>query len=71
MARELDPRDPTGMVSSGLLWMQKNFFDYPDAIEYKRPAEGGRFAVYGPEPYYMDAEKFLDIPLTNPSEGVK
>ncbi|KAA3648439.1 MAG: reductive dehalogenase [Chloroflexi bacterium] len=65
-ARELDPRDPTGVVSSGLLWMQKNFFDYPEAIEYKRPAEGGRFAVYGPEPAFMDAEKFLDVPVTKP-----
>ena len=71
MARELDPRDPTGVVSSGLLWMQKNFFDYPESIEYKRPEEGGHFAVYGPEPYYMDVEKFLDIPFTNPSAGVK
>ncbi len=72
VAREVDPRDPTGAVASGLLWMQKNFFDYPeDAIVYKRPAEGGHFAVYGPEPYFMDAEKFLDIPITNPSEGVK
>jgi hypothetical protein len=71
MSRELDPRDPTGIVSSGLLFMQKNFFDYPEAIEYKRPAEGGHFAIYGPMPYYMDAEKFLNVPITNPSEGVK
>lgn len=69
MARELDPRDPTGVVSSGLLWMQKNFFDYPETIEYRRPAEGGRFAWYGPEPYYMHAEKYLDVPITDPREG--
>jgi reductive dehalogenase len=65
-ARKLDPRDPTGVVSSGLLWMQKNFFDYPDAIEYRRPPEG-HFASFRPEPPYMVAEKYLNINITNPN----
>lgn len=69
MARTLDPRDPTGVTSSGLLWLQKNFFDYPEAIEYRRPAEGGHFASYRPEPDYMKAETYLNIPITSPHEG--
>lgn len=69
MARTVDPRDPTGITSSSLLWLQKNFFDYPDAIEYRRPAEGGHFASYRPEPDYMKAETYLDIPITSPHEG--
>ena len=68
LARQIDPRDPTGVVRSGLLWTQKNFFDYPDAIEYHRPPDG-HFASYRPEPPYMVAEKYLDIPITNPNEG--
>ncbi len=66
LAREIDPRDPTGITTSGLLWMQKNFFHYPDAIEYRRPAAGGHFASYGPMPYYMDAAKYLDTEITIP-----
>ncbi len=69
IARTVDPRDPTGVTSSGLLWLQKNFFDYPEAIEYRRPAEGGHFASYRPEPYYMEAEKYLDIDVVSPHEG--
>ena len=69
IARTVDPRDPTGVTSSGLLWLQKNFFDYPEAIEYRRPAEGGHFASYRPEPYYMEAEKYLDIDIVSPHEG--
>ncbi|MBN2472648.1 MAG: 4Fe-4S dicluster domain-containing protein [Anaerolineae bacterium] len=69
VARELDPRDPTGLVSSGLLFLQKNFFDYPEAIEYKRPAEGGHFASYRPEPFWMQAHRYLDIDIVSPHEG--
>jgi reductive dehalogenase len=68
MARVVDPRDPTGITSTGLLWLQKNFFDYPDAVEYKRPAEGGHFASYRAEPFYMEAEKYLDIDVVSPHE---
>ena len=68
-AREVDPRDPTGITSSGLLFMQKNFFEYPDAIEYRNPENGGRFASYRPEPEFLHAENYLDIPITSPPEG--
>jgi ferredoxin len=67
MARTLDPRDPTGVVNSGLLWMQKNLFDAPDAIDYRRPPEGV-FASYRPAPSFMNAEKYLDLKIVKPGE---
>jgi epoxyqueuosine reductase len=67
MARTLDPRDPTGIVSSGLLWMQKNLFDAPDAVDYRRVPEG-EFASYRPAPSYMDAAKYLNIKVVKPGE---
>ncbi len=67
LARTLDPRDPTGIVSSGLLWMQKNLFDAPDAVDYRRVPEG-EFASYRPAPSYMDAAKYLNIKVVKPGE---
>ena len=66
LARTLDPRDPTGVVSSGLLWMQKSFFDAPEAIDYHRPEAGGEFASYREEPPYFKAEKYLALDITSP-----
>ena len=68
VARAVDPRDPTGLASSGLLWLQKNFFDYPEAVEYRRPPDG-RFASFRPEPRYIQAERYLDIDIVKPKEG--
>lgn len=68
LARTLDPRDPTGVVSSGLLWMQKNLFDAPDAADYHRPPVG-EFAAYREPPPYFRADKYLDIEITKPSKG--
>ena len=70
-AREIDPRDPTGLTRESLLFMQKNFFYYPEAEEYRRVGSGGRFASYRPEPAFLHAEDFLDIPITNPQDGGK
>lgn len=67
-AKKIDPYDPTGVVSSGLLWVQKNFFDYPDNLEYRRVKAGGHFASFRPEPSYMVADKYLDIEITNPNK---
>ena len=69
MARTLDPRDPTGVVNSGLLFMQKNFFEYPDAIEYRSPENGGHYASFRPEPGFLHAERFLDLDIVSPHEG--
>jgi epoxyqueuosine reductase len=68
MSRQLDPRDPTGIVRGTLLWMQKNFFDAPEALDYRRIAEGGHFAQYRDEPYWLHGETYLDIPITDPKE---
>jgi reductive dehalogenase len=68
MSRVVDPRDPTGVTSSGLLWLQKNFFDYPEAVEYRRPPNG-RFASFRPEPHYIQAEKYLDMEIVKPKKG--
>ncbi|KAA3663748.1 MAG: reductive dehalogenase [Chloroflexi bacterium] len=69
LSRELDPRDPTGTVSSTLLWMQKNFFDAPEALEYRRIAEGGKFAQYRKEPFWLQGETYLDIDIVDPKES--
>lgn len=67
VARTVDPRDPTGVASSGLLLLQKNFFDYPEAVEYRRPPDG-HFASFRPEPYYMQTERYLDIDIVKPNK---
>jgi reductive dehalogenase len=68
VARTVDPRDPTGVASTGLLWLQKNFFDYPEAEEYRRPPVG-HFASYRPEPEFLHAERYLDIDIVSPHGG--
>ena len=67
-ARKIDPRDPTGVVSSGLLWMQKNLFPYPEAVEYRRPPVG-RFASFREPPDFLVAERYLDVDIIKPEEG--
>jgi reductive dehalogenase len=69
IAKFADPRDPTGVFASGLLWMQKNFFDYPDAVEYHRPDLGGHFAGFRTEPTFLHAERYLDIDIVSPHEN--
>ncbi len=67
-ARAVDPPDPTGAASSTLLWMQKNFFSYPKAEEYRRPPIG-HFASFRPEPGFLHAERYLDIDIVSPHKG--
>lgn len=64
-AREVDARDPTGVTRESLIWMQQNFFDAPENVEYRRPPEG-HFASYRPEPAYFHAEDYLDLPIVSP-----
>lgn len=68
MARTTDSMDPTGIVNSGLIWMQKTFFDAPEAIDYRRQPEG-TFASYREEPTFLHADRYLDIDITNPHKG--
>ena len=67
LARRVDSRDPTGVTSTALLAMQKNLFDAPAAAEY-RPPPDGHFASYRPEPSYLHAERYLDLPIVSPHE---
>ncbi len=68
VARQVDPRDPTGVTSSSLLWMQKNLFPYPDAAEYRRPPVG-RFASFREPPEFLVSERYLAVDIVKPTEG--
>jgi epoxyqueuosine reductase len=60
ISRTLDPRDPTGLVSSALLWMQKAFFKYPKAKDYMPPPLGTN-ATYHKPPDWLLTENWLDV----------
>jgi epoxyqueuosine reductase len=62
-SRYIDPRDPTGAVSSSLLWMQKTFFDYPSARDFLPPPEG-KNATYHAPPDWLLTEKWFDVDKT-------
>jgi len=61
ISREMEPRDPTGLVSQGLLAMQKNFFKFHEAEDYRSDWDGGKEASYHNPPWWMRAENFLEI----------
>ena len=63
LSRQIDPRDPTGMVSSMLLWMQKTFFKYPEAKDFLPPPEG-KNATYHEPPDWLLTEKWFDVDKT-------
>jgi epoxyqueuosine reductase len=63
LSKEIDPRDPTGMVSSTLLWMQKAFFKYPAARDFMPPPEG-KNATYHTPPDWLVTEKWFDVNKT-------
>ena len=60
LSKSIDPRDPTGMVSSMLLWMQKAFFKYPEAKDFMPPPEG-KNATYHKPPDWLLTEKWFDV----------
>lgn len=60
LAREADPRDPTGAISSAMLAMQKKFFDYPDAQEYLPPPDGSS-QTYQEGPDWLRTENWCDF----------
>jgi reductive dehalogenase len=70
IARVLDPIDPTGLFNDSLLWMQKTFFDAPEAKDYKRPPDGC-FASYRPAPEWLNTEKWFDITPPDPHDLCK
>ena len=61
ISREVDARDPTGLVSSGLLAMQKGFFHYPEAQDYKADWDGGKEYNYHNPPKWLRTEEYFKI----------
>ncbi len=59
-AREVDPRDPTGVVSSALLAMQKKFFEYPGGQEYLPPPDGEN-KTFIDAPDWLITENWYDL----------
>ena len=60
IAREVDPRDKTGLFSSLMLGMQKNFFDYPDAEQYL-PHPDGDNLTYHNAPDWLLTEEWCNV----------
>ncbi len=60
IAREIDPRDPTGLVASGLLAMQKKFFEYPGGQAYLPPPDGNN-QTYLDAPDWLRTEEWFDL----------
>jgi reductive dehalogenase len=60
LSRYVDPRDPTGIAASLLLWTQKAFFKYPEAKEFMPPPVG-RNATYHEPPDWLQTEKWFDV----------
>jgi len=57
LSRQIDPRDPTGFVSSMLLWMQKRFFKYPEARDFLPPAN----KTYHQPPEWLKTEDWFKV----------
>lgn len=72
ISREMEPRDPTGLVASGLLAMQKNFFKYPEAQDFRSDWLGGKEATYhNPLWYQRSEEVFKEIEKTWEYHGME
>lgn len=68
LARTVDTNDPTGMVNDGLTWMQKTFFNTPEAAEYLPPPDG-RFATFREPPEWLMVKNYLDMTIIDPTQG--
>ena len=60
IAREVDPRDPSGLFSTGLLSMQKKFFKYPGGQEYLPPPDGNN-KTFNDAPDWLKTDEWADI----------
>lgn len=60
LARQGDPADPTGLFSSVMLSLQKNFFDYPGGEKYLPPPDGNN-KTYAKAPDWLRTEEWFDI----------
>ncbi|MBW1999554.1 MAG: reductive dehalogenase [Deltaproteobacteria bacterium] len=63
VSRYVDPRDPTGIAASMLLWLQKTLFKYPKASEFMPPPVG-KNATYHEPPDWLQPDKWFDVPRT-------
>jgi reductive dehalogenase len=70
VSRYVDPRDPTGIVASLLLWMQKGLFKYPTAKEFL-PPPSGKNATYHEPPDWLQTDKWFDISRRENQSGSK
>ncbi len=68
LAREVDSHDPTGLTRKSLTWMQKTFFQSPEAAEYLPPPDG-RFATFREPPEWLQVENYLDLKALDPTKG--
>jgi epoxyqueuosine reductase len=60
LSRNMDAWDPTGIVSSMLLKMQKSFFRYPNAQDFM-PPPAGKNATYHNPPDWLLTEKWFNV----------
>jgi len=60
IAREADPRDPSGLFSTALLAMQKKFFKYHGGQEYLPPPDGNN-KTFNDAPEWLKTEEWFDL----------
>lgn len=63
LSRSIEPRDPTGITASMLIWMQRKFFDYPESKEFLPPPTGRNASCHEP-PDWLQTEKWFDVEST-------
>ena len=61
IAREVDPRDPSGLFSSALLAMQKGLFKYPEKAENYLPPPDGTNETYHDAPDWLKTENWCKV----------
>lgn len=59
IVREVDPRDPTGIFSSGILAVQKKFFKYHGGQEYLPPPDGNN-KTFNEAPDWLRSEEWFN-----------
>lgn len=64
LSRTVSSSDPTGLADRGLIWMQENFFEFPEAKDYYPPTYGGTNASYRNGPEWMRVEEYFDVDVT-------
>lgn len=60
LSKQLDAIDPSGTIASGMLAMQKGFFDYPGGEAYLPPPDG-KNETYGDPPDWLDTKEWFEL----------